>query len=213
MAMRDDDSSGSASQPKKSVGVAALIACAVALVIGVIHASEMQLGTMPTAAATTTGTPWVPRPRFAPKPAPQAESSLDSQGATRSQAPSESVDLPPGVNPMAVFLHNATGPFNALQASLGNLNSAIGAHDSDAARGACSQLSEAGKNFDAILPSPDQQLTSELRAVVDSVDAASDTCLASSGQVDFDAVSSQLSAANPHLSNAQAIAQRAAARH
>jgi hypothetical protein len=96
-----------------------------------------------------------------------------------------------------------------IQSAVGRLEVAVTAADPAGAKAACQQMSDANQRLNATLPSPVPALTSEVRGVVDQVDAAYGICLAAgrAGQANIGLFKLYLDAALAHYNRAVQIAQ------
>ena len=143
-----------------------------------------------------TAQPWIPNPAFAPQPVPRPRSSINAQQQKPSTAPGAK-----GAN----WVTKATPSFQAIQRAMASLGNALQSSDIDAMQAACRQLSSAGAQFGATLPSPQQAVTDEAQAAVNEISTASSACLADTP--DPDAVASHATEANNHLGTVSKIAQ------
>jgi hypothetical protein len=97
-----------------------------------------------------------------------------------------------------------------IQTAVRRVEAAAREADLAGAKAACQQMSDANQRLKAMLPSPVPAVTSEVRGVVDEVDAASSLCLAAgpqAGQQNFGLFKLYLNAALAHYYRAMQIAQ------
>lgn len=143
----------------------------------------------PVAAADdgVTADPWIPLPIFGPKPAPKPWSLVTAQQQKPSAPGGKGVSWPAKAAPS----------FEAIQQAMTSLNSALNGSDITAMRTACRQLSSAGAQLGATLPTPVRAMTDEAQAAVEEISAASSACLADSP--DPSAVASHSGQAYNHL--------------
>jgi hypothetical protein len=189
---------------KKWTGVAAVVLGSAAAVIATVVAAGTQIASSPTAGANTiSATPWTPRPTGAPVPQ-KPDATVGNQGNLGGNPNSGA-----GGGAATGWASKAGPPLHDIQAAMQSLTTAIKAQDFDGLRTACGQLGNAGQRLGATLPSPDQELTSEIQAAVDDVATASNSCPAfgpGSGQAELSSLTSPLNEAMAHLSKAQQIA-------
>jgi hypothetical protein len=171
---------------KRWAGVAAAVCAGIiaTALAAVVPASTPVIS--PPSAVAGTATPWVPRPIFAPIPAPQPRSQVDGQRTT-SGSSGQAVD----------WGTRATQPFQAMQTALNNLGAAVNNSDIAGMQAACRQLSSAGASFSATLPSPNPDLNTEARATSGAISAVSVPCLAESP--DLGAVTANATQVSDHL--------------
>jgi hypothetical protein len=175
-----------AGESKKWIGLAAAVSATLAAVITAVMVPAGTPVVQAPMAAARTATPWVPRPIFGPRPAPQPGSAI---GQTQKPRPAGADEPDWGTR--------ANPSFQAIQAALAGLSNALDASDLNGVQAACQQMGTAGARFAATLPAPRQQMTEAARAAVAEINAMSDACLADSP--DIDAVMSHATAANNHL--------------
>lgn len=180
---------------KKWAGTAASILIGLTAIAAAFVPAATPLVNSP--AATATATAWVPLPIFGPKPVPHPRSAV---GATQKPASSPSN----AGAPAADWGTRATKPFQSAASALNSLGTALNNSDVNGMQAACRQLSSAGAQLGATLPSPNQQVTAEAQAAVDEISAMSGACLSDSP--DVSAVASHASAANTHLANMASLA-------
>jgi hypothetical protein len=97
-----------------------------------------------------------------------------------------------------------------IQSAVQSVQRAIGVGDFAGAKAGCQQMSDANQRLNAMLPSPDPALTSEVRAFVDEIGAASRVCWAAGpnpGQQNIGLFKLHLNAALAHFTRAQQIVQ------
>jgi hypothetical protein len=95
-----------------------------------------------------------------------------------------------------------------IQDAVQSAESAIAAGDVAGVKAACAQMNTANKRLSAGLPTPVPALTSEVRAVVDQIDAAYSVCSKAgpnAGQAEIDSFTSHLNSARAHYERAQEI--------
>ncbi len=186
-------------------GVGAVLVGLVAAASATVVAGGMQVGPVPSAVASTTdATPWVPRPNTLPPFFPDMWSEVSSQGTVR--PPQES-------SPVLAWAAKASDAGQDIQTAVQRVRDAVGAGDVAGAKAACEQMSDANQRLDAMLPTPVPALTSEVRAVVDEIGAASSVCLnagSTAEQAELDSFTSHVNAAMVHYARAQEIGAAAA---
>jgi hypothetical protein len=186
-------------------GVAAVFVGLVATASAAVVVEGMQVGSVPSAAASTTdATPWVPRPAGLPPFFPDMSSEVSSQGTVRS---------PQGSDPVMDWVTKAQPAGQDIQSAVQRVQAAVGGGDVAGTKAACEQMSDANKRLNATLPSPVPALTSEVRDMVDEIAAASSVCLNAgpdAGQAEIELFTSHLNAAMAHYNRAQQIAGGAA---
>ena len=169
-------------------------------VTGTVMAAGSQVGSIPSAAASTTdATPWVPRPATLPSFFPDMHSEVSSQGEVRSPADS---------NPVLAWAAQAKDAGEDIRSAVQSAQAAIAARDVAGAKAACQQMSNANGRLNAMLPTPVRALTSEVQAVVDEIGAAASLCLNAGpnpGQAEIDAFTAHVNSALAHFDRAQAI--------
>jgi hypothetical protein len=187
------------------VDVGAVVAGFAVAAGAAVLAGGTQAANIPSAAASTTdATPWVPRPNTLPQFFPDMRSEVGGQGTVR--PPQES-------SPVLAWAAKASDAGQDIQSAVQSVRGAIGAGDVAGAKAACQQMSNANQRLDAMLPSPVNALTSEVRGIVDEIGAASSVCLAAgpnAGQAEIDSFTSHVNAAMVHFERAEAIGAEAA---
>ena len=171
MAIYEDDGyMRSSLWSNKWATVTAVVVGVVAVAIAAVLVAGAQLANSPMAIASTTqATPWVPLPHFAPIHPKQPQSSVRSQGDSKT---SGAEDKGSG------WVSKATKPFNTINAQMKSLYQAFGAQDIPAVQSACRGLSGAGQDLAATLPAPNDQLTAESQGLIDEIAGLSSACLA-----------------------------------
>ena len=172
-----------------SVGVMAAVVAAVVVAVGIPGVNSP----MAVADDGVTAAPWNPIPAFGPQPVPQPRSSINAQ------------QQKPAAAPAANWGTRATPPFKAINQAMASLGTALQNADVGAMQAACRQLSSAGAQFVATLPSPQPAITNEAQAAVTEINAASSACLAD--PPDPAGVASHATEANNHLAAVGKMAQ------
>ena len=186
-------------------GVGAVFAGLVAVASAAVVVGGTQVGSVPSAVASTTdATPWMPRPGGLPPFFPDMSSEVSSQGTVRS---------PQGSDPVMDWVTKAQPAGQDIQSAVQRVQAAVGTGDIAGTKAACEQMSDANKRLNATLPTPVQALTSEVRDFVAEIGAASSVCLKAgpdAGQAEIDAFTEHLNAATAHYTRVQQIAGGAA---
>jgi hypothetical protein len=184
----------------KLAGLGAVLVGLVAAASATVVAGGMQIGSVPSAVASTTdATPWVPRPDTLPPFFPEMNSEVSGQGTVRS--PDES-------NPVLAWAAKASDAGQDIKNAIERVRAAVGAGDVAGAMAACQQMNSANQRLDGMLPTPVPALTAEVGKIVDEIGAAASVCLNAGGtaeQAEIDAFSSHVNAAMVHFERAQEI--------
>jgi hypothetical protein len=200
MGCDDANKGGGVRRRTQLAGVGAVLVGLVAVASAAAVAGGMQVGSVPSAVASTTdATPWVPRPNTLPPFFPDMSSEVSSQGTVRS--PQES-------NPVLAWAERASDAAQDIESAVKRVQGAVAAGDVAGAKAACEQMSDANQRLNALLPTPVPALTSEVQAVVDEIGAAASICLnagSTAEQAEIDAFTSHVNAAMAHYARAREI--------
>jgi hypothetical protein len=199
MSTGDDDWQGRGAWfSTKWAGIVAVFVGVMAVVVAAAVAAGIPVVNSPMAAADdgVTAQPWMPKPAFGPQPVPQPHSSVNAQQQKPSTAPGAKG---------AGWVAKAAPSFQAIHQAMVSLGNALQNSDVNAMQTACRQLSSAGAQFGATLPSPQQAMTDEAQAAVNEINAASSACLAD--PPDAVAAASHATEANNHLTAVGKMAQ------
>jgi hypothetical protein len=194
----DDWRGGGAWFSTKWAGIVGVSVSVMAAVVAAVIAAGTPVVDSPMAVADdgVTAQPWIPNPVFGPQPVPQPRSTINAQQQKRSTAPGAKG---------ADWVTKATPSFQAIQRAIVSLGNALQGPDINAMQAACRQLTSAGAQFGATLPSPQQAVTDEAQAALNEINAASSACLADTP--DPAAVASHATEANNHLGAVSKMAQ------
>lgn len=107
--------------------------------------------------------------------------------------------------PVEEWWSMAITQFQAMGPPLGALGRATQAHDLPGARAACQQLHDANAALQGSMPTPEPDLTAEVQAMIDDIDAGSRTCMSGTETSDINKTVSYLQQAAAHYNAAKGI--------
>jgi len=194
--LQDDSQSRGGSRTPKWAIAGAIFVGSLSIAVSVVVGTGTSLVNSPMAAATTTrATPWVPRPVFLPPPVKKPGTLISAQGANNGQNQQQGAD----------WAVKATPPFEAISKGMNDLGNALNVEDLAGAQRACRAIAAAGQKLEATLPAPKDDLTAEVRATVDEINAMNSACLADPPNPQ--SLQQHATAANQHLVNVAKLAK------
>jgi hypothetical protein len=188
----DDQGRGASRSPKWAIVTAVFVGSLGIAVMAVVSTGTSLVNSPMATASTTKATPWVPRPDFLPKPVPHPGTLVSAQGPNNAQDQQES----------AKWAAKATPPFQAIQKGMTDLGTALNAQDVGAMQKSCRAISTQAAKLEATLPTPKDDMTAEVQASVDEINAMTTACLAD--PPDANGIQVHGSAAGNHM---QAVAK------
>jgi hypothetical protein len=197
MAICEDDGKGrGGSRTPKWAIVAAIFVGSLGIAVTAVVSTGTSLVSSPMATASTTkATPWVPRPDFLPKPVPHPGTLVSAQGPNNAEEQQQN----------AKWAAKATPPFQAIQKGMTDLGTALNAQDVAAMQKSCRAISSQSGKLEATLPTPKDDLTAEVQASVDEINAMVSACLAD--PPDANGIQVHGSAAGNHMQTVAKLSQ------
>jgi hypothetical protein len=197
MAISEDDGRGRGGgrTPKWAIAAAIFVGSLGVAITAVVSTGTSLVSSPMATASTTKATPWVPRPDFLPKPVPHPGTLVSAQGPNNAQDQQEN----------AKWAAKATPPFQAIQKALTDLGTALNGQDLPGMQRACRTVSGQAEKLAATLPTPKDDMTAEVQASVDELNAMVTACLAD--PPDVNGLQTHGNAASNHMQTVAKLSQ------